>query len=438
VSQRYKIDPQRVVLIGFSMGGAGAWHLGAHYADRWVAVSPGAGFAETARYQRLTPDKYPPPYEQKLWGQYDVPCYVRNLFNTKTIAYSGELDKQIQAARVMEEAFRAEGRELTHLIGPGVEHKYEPKTLEELLKQIEATVEPGRDAWPDEVHLQTRTLAYHRQAWVSAEGLEEHWRDARIDAKRHADRIELKTSNVSRLQVAFEPGRPPSRLTIDGQSIALTGSALSEVLLAKGKSQWQLSSSEATSRLTRPGLQGPIDDAFRSKFLVVLPSGKSKNARFQEWVDFEIAHFIGRWRALMRAELPTVKDTDAADYLNEAGNVILFGDPDSNSAMDKLIEKTPLTFSQGKWTVGQAAYDGNQFVPALVYPKAAGRGYVVMNSGLTFREAHDKTNSQQNPKLPDWAIVDLAQPPDSFAPGKIHDAGFFDEAWQFTRMPKGP
>jgi hypothetical protein len=118
------------VLIGFSMGGAGAWHIGAHWASDFVAISPGAGFAETARYQKLTQDKYPPAYEQTLWGMYDAPNYVRNLFNSTVIAYSGEHDKQIQAARVMEEAFAAEGQKLTHLIGPGVEHKYEPKTLD--------------------------------------------------------------------------------------------------------------------------------------------------------------------------------------------------------------------------------------------------------------------------------------------------------------------
>ena len=38
VSKRYKIDPDRIVMMGFSMGGAGAWHLGAHYANRWAAV----------------------------------------------------------------------------------------------------------------------------------------------------------------------------------------------------------------------------------------------------------------------------------------------------------------------------------------------------------------------------------------------------------------
>src|SRR5688500_9417444 len=129
VHRRYGTDKTRTVLMGFSMGGAGAWHIGAHYTDNWIAVSPGAGFADVAKYQRLTPDRYPPWYEQTLWGAYDVPAYVRNLFNTQTIAYSGENDKQIQAARLMEEAFKAEGRTLTHLIGPGVEHKYEPKTL---------------------------------------------------------------------------------------------------------------------------------------------------------------------------------------------------------------------------------------------------------------------------------------------------------------------
>ncbi len=96
----------------------------------WL-LSPGAGFAETRRYQNLSPDKYPADYVQKLWGVYDVPDYTRNLFNLPVIAYSGENDKQIQAARVMEEAYQAEGRQLEHLIGPGMGHKYHPQVLKD-------------------------------------------------------------------------------------------------------------------------------------------------------------------------------------------------------------------------------------------------------------------------------------------------------------------
>ncbi len=49
VKRQYHIDDDRIAMRGFSMGGAGCWHLAVHYADRWVAAAPGAGFAETRR-----------------------------------------------------------------------------------------------------------------------------------------------------------------------------------------------------------------------------------------------------------------------------------------------------------------------------------------------------------------------------------------------------
>ncbi|MGE3808344.1 MAG: hypothetical protein AB7K24_27090, partial [Gemmataceae bacterium] len=44
------IDPRRIVLRGFSMGGAGTWHLGLHHPDRWCVLGPGAGFTTTHGY----------------------------------------------------------------------------------------------------------------------------------------------------------------------------------------------------------------------------------------------------------------------------------------------------------------------------------------------------------------------------------------------------
>ncbi len=48
VKTQYPIDALRMSMRGFSMRGAGAWHLGAHYAGLWASVSPGAGFVDTA------------------------------------------------------------------------------------------------------------------------------------------------------------------------------------------------------------------------------------------------------------------------------------------------------------------------------------------------------------------------------------------------------
>ena len=447
VKQRYKIDADRIVLIGFSMGGAGVWHIGAHYTDRWIAVSPGAGFAETARYQRLTPDRYGPSYEQKLWGLYDVPNYVRNLFNTETIAYSGELDKQIQAARIMEEAFQSEGRKLTHLIGPQTEHRYEPNTLKELLSRIAAVVAKGRPTVAERVSLQTRTLAYNQMHWVGVTGLIEHWQDTRVDAELAAnDRIKVTTKNVAALSLT--PGSDDRRvktIEIDGQTLSVSGPAGAGALavdLYQDGGRWKIGRRPAGVLRKTDAEHGPIDDAFMSSFIVVKPTGKSTNPAFQKWCESELEHFQNRWRALMRGSLRVVRDTDINTNDLPDDNLILWGDADSNAVIKLLRDKLPVRFSGKGWSLGDKTYDGDKFVPVCIFPKpdigGSNDGYVVLNSGLTFREGHDRTNSLQNPKLPDWAIIDITQPPDALTPGRVHDADFFDEQWQLKRQPKAP
>src|SRR6185295_18135154 len=51
--KHYPIDDHRIAMRGFSMGGAGSWHLGAHHAETWAAVNPGAGFVDVKNYQNL-------------------------------------------------------------------------------------------------------------------------------------------------------------------------------------------------------------------------------------------------------------------------------------------------------------------------------------------------------------------------------------------------
>src|SRR4030095_7811128 len=50
VGRNYPIDQQRVVIRGFSMGGASTWHMAMHHPDQWAAAAPGAGFSETQEF----------------------------------------------------------------------------------------------------------------------------------------------------------------------------------------------------------------------------------------------------------------------------------------------------------------------------------------------------------------------------------------------------
>jgi len=56
----YLLDPARVVLRGFSMGGAGTWHLGLHHPSGWCVLGPGAGFTATHGYIKNPPNPLPP------------------------------------------------------------------------------------------------------------------------------------------------------------------------------------------------------------------------------------------------------------------------------------------------------------------------------------------------------------------------------------------
>ena len=114
VKKHYRVDNDRIAIRGFSMGGAGCWHLAVHYSDTWVAAAPGAGFAETEDYLKMSDEAVAalPVWQRKLLQWYDCPGWAGNLYQCPTIAYNGEDDKQKQAADVMEKALTDEGMQL--------------------------------------------------------------------------------------------------------------------------------------------------------------------------------------------------------------------------------------------------------------------------------------------------------------------------------------
>jgi hypothetical protein len=431
VKQRYQIDPERVVLMGFSMGGGGSKQVAAHFTDHYCTIHTGAGFAETARFCHLKKEEYPPLYEQTLWQVYDVPNYVRNLFNVPFSCYSGEKDGQKQAADVLDEAFAGEGRKLVQYIGPGAGHWYEKATLARILGDLHEQVAAGRPHDPPALSLQTRTLRYPRMFWLQAEGLEHHWQDARIDATAQGAAATLATTNLTRVRVAWPGLAHGGTVTIDGQAVTVPA-APAGATLVKDAGKWRpAAASDDADLRKRPGLQGPIDDIFMEPFLVVMPSGTSPNARFQRWMEFESKHFRERWAGVLRGELREKKDSEVtADDLARY-HVLAWGDAASNALIARTLAKLPIAWDATDIHVGAQAYPSASHALALVQPNPLSPGkYLVLNSGVTFRESDDRNNAMQNPKLPDWAVIDLDKAPDEHAAGGITAAGFFDEAWK--------
>ncbi len=450
-SKFYAIDEDRIIVRGFSMGGAAAWQFAVNYSDKWCAASPGAGFAETPEFLGGFQNEDvsgAPWYQQKLWHWYNSTDNALNLENCPTVAYSGEIDKQKQAADMMEQALRGENVDLLHIIGPQTGHKLHPDSLIEIEKRLASIAAIGRNRAPKEIHLSTWFLRYNHMFWVTVDALEEHWVRGRIHARiTGPSELTIKLQNISAFTLDMPSGHCPMPLlykpvvSIDGQLLEVTRPKLDRSWLVhfqmkNGKWTQTLDNEGDGKLIKKHGLEGPIDDAFMDKFLFVKPTKAGASEKVDAWAKAELERAQFEWRRQFRGDAPIKDDTAISDADIAANNLVLWGDPQSNAVLAKIADKLPIQWSKDKLVANGKTYDAATNAPVLIYPNPLNpTKYVVINSGFTYREYDYLNNARQVAKLPDWAVIDLTKPVTSQAPGGISDAGFFGESWEWKAAP---
>ena len=169
-------------------------------------------------------------------------------------------------------------------------------------------------------------------------------------------------------------------------------------------------------------------------FLFVNPTGAALNEKVGAWSKAEMERAVFEWRRQFRGDAPAKADKDISDADIAASNLVLWGDPQSNAVLARIIAKLPIQWTKDKLTANGKTYDTTSHAPVLVYPNPLNpKRYIVINSSFTYREYDYLNNARQVAKLPDWAVIDLNQPKNARAPGGIPAAGFFDEAWQWKK-----
>jgi hypothetical protein len=436
----YAIDENRVVLRGFSMGGAGAWHLGLHYPDRWAAIEAGAGFTETVNYARVV---NLPGYQLKALRIYDSRDYALNLFQLPTVGYGGEDDRQLAASTNVREqlaregfTFQPDGLNWTtqqlpavFLVGPKTPHRWEPESKKRSEAFIVQALKKGRSE-PDHIRFVTYTTRYDRCFWVQVAELEQHYERAEVDARRseQGSVIEVKSKNVAALVLATPKAK---NVTIDGQSFQSAGRG--ELRFQKREGVWK--EGDDASLRKRHGLQGPIDDAFLESFLCVRPTSRAANDVAGRYAEETLSAFIDDYAKYFRGQV-RVKDDAAITAGDIAGHhLILFGDPESNSVMKKVLGKLPLQWDARQLSLGGNSYDAASHTLAMIYPNPLDpRRYMVLNSGHSFRANEmASTNAALFPRFGDYAVLRLRQPIGKTVESEIVTAGYFDESWKLPR-----
>lgn len=98
--EEYDIDPDRVFLMGHSMGGNGTWFLGAKHAEKWAAITPIAS------------------------GQTPTRAMLGRLAGTPVFVAHGDADvvTSVEASRKAARLMKELGMEHRYLESPGASH----------------------------------------------------------------------------------------------------------------------------------------------------------------------------------------------------------------------------------------------------------------------------------------------------------------------------
>lgn len=463
VQRDYRIDEDRLVVRGFSLGGAACWHIAAHHAWRWCAAAPGAGFSETEEFLNFFQGEKLQPHwwERKLWNLYDATAVAANFFNLPVVAYSGEIDKQKQAADLMAKALEKEGLTLTHIIGPQTAHKYEPGAKAEVNRRIDAL---ARSTKPDlgVDAFMTYSLRQNRLQYASIDALDEHWKEARIAVLRHGTGVyQVNLDNINAFTLDLPPGTASGfprinfgktvstpfpndpKITItefpagnepDSFELPLhkeTSDGSFRASFHKERGKWVLGPLPKDGLRKKHGLQGPIDDAFMECFLFVRPTRAAANEKAGSWAKAELERAIEQWRRQFRGDARVKDDTAITEEDMKDSHLVLWGDPSSNAVLAKIAAHLPIQWTAGEIKAGEKSFPAANHALAAIYPNPLNpEKYVVLNSGFTFREYDALNNARQTPKLPDWAIFDLDTPPGTRFAGKVVAADFFGERWE--------
>jgi hypothetical protein len=298
----------------------------------------------------------------------------------------------------------------------------------------------GRHWQPLDVEFATYTLRYNKCAWLTIDGLAEHWSRGHVSASILSGEIDLEADGVTDLSLSFPAGEAPFDvqspviLVIGEQELEAPGPKSDKswtASLHKARGEWRLGKRPSEGPRKKHGLSGPIDDAFMDSFLFVRPTGKPWHEKTGTWADSELDRAIEHWRRHFRGNA-RVKDDKAVTPEDIAGsNLVLWGDPASNGILAKIAEKLPISWTQQDIAIGDQRFPSSGHALVAVYPNPLNPDrYVVVNSSFTFREYAYLNNARQVPMLPDWAVVDLSTPPGTIWPGKIAAADFFDEQWR--------
>ena len=441
--QRFQPDPERIYLTGHSMGGHGTWYLGATYPDKWAAIAPCAGYPTLTGYGSADgkiPDSARAPLEQILLrasNGSNVIALAPNYSTQGVYVFHGDADRTVPVtlARQMRDVLGEFHPDFSYYEYPGGSHWFGNESVDwpPLFSYFKwHTLKP--DSAVDNVRFITANpgvSASFRWATIAQQEVPLQFSEINLVRDRKANTLTGSTSNVALLKLDLTDFQEGSELniTIDSASLKHLVKGNRELYLLRKNNGWDMGQ-EPDAAAKNPGRSGTLKEAFNHRMVFVY--GTAGNSAEDNWSLNKARYDAEVWYYRGNGAVDIVADNafDPARYRDRG--VILYGNPATNSAWNKLLADCPIKVTRESISVGNETFKGNDLAAYFTWPRHDSRFAsvaVVTGTGMAGLSAADANQYfAAGSGFPDYMIFS-AEMLKSGADG-IKATGFFDNMWR--------
>lgn len=434
----YPVDENRVYLVGPSMGGAGVWQIAMHYPDIFAAIAPinaqGDWFKFWHEHFNYPVRKQLPNHVEWLLSMHNPVGLASNLRDV--FSYSQHATKCFVGV----EHTRSVSRVLTkHNIG----HEFfeDPSSLGHFTywekdcweRSFRRVVTHKRVEDPERINYRTFSLRFPGAYWAKIARIKKWGREATIDAYRDSPgRLTISTTNVAALILTprAQHSAPDGTFSVtwnEKTHAGLKPQADGSILLSPPAATNEVESAFSKNR----AVCGPASDVFNFPFVGIYGTQGTKQdvARSRALAD----QFASDWHGYAEGKVSLVADTEVTDEIMSSAGLILFGPPESNKIIGKVLphlpfklRETSIEFPDGK------RYSGEDLGYVITYPNPlAPDRYIMIYSGSPWGSGRSKNHKFD--LLPDFCVFTTEVLPGTGI-NRYLAAGLFDETWQYDPL----
>ena len=426
VMRDYRIAPDRVVLSGYSMGGMGAWTIGGHYPDRFAGLMAMSGRGDFYLWKGLKREGLP-GFKRKLAEQEFGANLLPNYLHLPLFLVHGNQDWGIpvEQSRRMHDLLKALGMDVRYVELEGEDHFFfyqQTQCLPDLLEWLRAR---KRVSSPRRIAFRTYSLKYNCAYWVEILGIDDWGRAAEVtcDLSEDGGALAVNSDNVTGLRLALprELVKDPAvlRITWNGRPAPASSDKAGLLMLGnRGPGEGAV--------VKTPAPCGPIREAFAGPFVMAY-GGKAGGLTHERAL-----RAAADWEEFAKGVPRLIPASEVTDELMAGCNLILFGSPEDNPLIGKLMPHLPVKIEGGFYQVGTRRYDAGRFGLWVIHPNPLAPGrYVAINSGPAW--GRELAENHKYDFIPDFIVYADEKSEDGTECNKYVCAGFFDQRWQLSK-----